>query len=236
MLYYYRYRQKKKKTPFAKTLSTIFFILGMSFIASAVLPIASWQVSNLLVPVGLLSPLRTPGVASLVSSGGKVLAYEDTDFTNPTAWFPGLTLDSPANPNEPDKFFLSVPALQIDRAEVRIGATDLSKSLIAWGTGSRPGSPGSTVVFGHSALPLFYSPKSYTTIFTHIFDLPIGAGIIADYDGVRHKYVVESKKIIQPTDFSVLAQRYDSSRLTLVTCLPAGTVLQRGIVTAKLVQ
>ena len=66
-------------------------------------------------------------------------------------------------------------------------------------------------------------------------DLQPGDEILVFYDGVKYKFIVENKKIILPTDLSILEQHFDTSRLVLVTCLPAGTYLKRGVVTAKLV-
>ncbi len=47
---------------------------------------------------------------------------------------------------------------------------------------------------------------------------------------------MQSNTEVQPTDTFILAQRYDVRQLKLVTCVPEGTVLRRGVVIATLVK
>jgi len=58
--------------------------------------------------------------------------------------------------------------------------------------------------------------------------------VLIDFNQVRYKYVVEQMIEVSPTDISILAQRYDDSYLTLITCVPPGTYLRRLIVRARL--
>jgi len=46
--------------------------------------------------------------------------------------------------------------------------------------------------------------------------------------------VVEKMIEVSPRDLSILAQRYDDSYLTLITCVPPGTYFKRLIVRARL--
>ncbi|MCX6791525.1 MAG: sortase [Candidatus Gottesmanbacteria bacterium] len=54
------------------------------------------------------------------------------------------------------------------------------------------------------------------------------------YDGISYKYIVYDLAVTDPSDLSALAQRFDDSYLTLVTCVPPGTYWQRLHVFAKL--
>ena len=231
MLYRYVFQKKNRARPRIHGLSSGIFILGSLLLISASFPIASWQLSNFFSPTNLLSPLsQVNSRISLLRSS--VLALETRDYSNPQSWFDGVSYDSA---EEETNYSLSISKLGIKSAEVKIGGLDLSKSLIAWPTSVKPGHPGSTIIFGHSALPLFYSPASYSTIFTHIFDLQSGDRIAISYQGVQYVFEVETKRIVDSTDLSVLEQHFDASRLVLVTCVPPGTYLKRGVVTAKLI-
>lgn len=65
-------------------------------------------------------------------------------------------------------------------------------------------------------------------------DLDDGDEILVDADGIRYKYIVFDKKVIEPTNLSVLEQRFDQAYLTLITCVPPGTLWKRGVVKARL--
>jgi LPXTG-site transpeptidase (sortase) family protein len=63
-----------------------------------------------------------------------------------------------------------------------------------------------------------------------------GDRIYLTYDNVKYTYVVQGKTEVKPDDTFILAQRIDVRQLKLVTCVPEGTVLRRGVVTAQLVK
>ena len=67
-------------------------------------------------------------------------------------------------------------------------------------------------------------------------DLEKGDEIYLDFDQVRYKYLVVDKKIVEPSDLSVLEQRFDSGYVTLITCVPPGTVWKKGVIRARLSQ
>jgi sortase A len=62
-----------------------------------------------------------------------------------------------------------------------------------------------------------------------------GDEIIVDFDGITYKYVVTDKFEVKPEDVYILEQRYDNKELKLVTCVPEGTFLRRGVIVAQLV-
>jgi len=73
-------------------------------------------------------------------------------------------------------------------------------------------------------------------MFTFIMDLKDGDDVFIDYDGIRYHYQVISKKVVEADDISVLEQRFDTAYVTLITCVPPGTLWKRGIIKAKLVK
>lgn len=238
-------RAYKAKIP-QKTLfliSSTLFLAGLFLIGQVAYPILGWYL--FVMPgysSGIASPLSTTFEnKSLPAYPAQVQAEEASGVTTPKStdpsynantWFVGARSDRVNS--ELKVFNLSVPKIKIDSATVQIGGDDLKKSLVAWPTSAPPGSFGNTIVFGHSELPQFASPSNYSGIFTHLMDLDLGDSVLVDYDGIRYRYVVSDKTVVSPTDLSVLEQRFDSAYLTLITCVPPGTVWKRGVVKAKL--
>ena len=65
--------------------------------------------------------------------------------------------------------------------------------------------------------------------------LDTGDEIFVDFDGITYKYVVKDKLEIKPEDIFILQQRYNNRELKLITCVPEGTYLRRGVIVAQLV-
>ena len=154
------------------------------------------------------------------------------DYSKASNWFPN---QPQSNVNLAGRiYFLTIPKLRISDSLVKISGEDLDKSLIHYGGTGLPGDYGAAVIFGHSILPQFYDPKNYKTIFSLLPALKEGDEIFTKYDGVTYRYVVKNMRITTPNDISVLEQRYDSSYVKLITCVPPGTYWKRLEVTAKL--
>lgn len=176
-----------------------------------------------------------------IKSQENVLAVENApvsgdgtqiDYSKASNWFPS---QPQSNANLAGRiYFLTIPKLRITDAIVKISGEDLDKSLIHYGGTGLPGDYGAAVIFGHSILPQFYDPHNYKTIFTLLPTLKEGDEIFAKYDGVTYRYVVKGMRITNPNDVSVLEQRYDSSYIKLITCVPPGTYWKRLEVTARL--
>lgn len=168
------------------------------------------------------------------------VALEDNPKLSPeqqrlaNGWLPENTSESSAK-SQISVYKLSIPKLRIKNALVHIGGNDLTKSLLHWGDSAIPGKIGNGVIFGHSVLPQFYNPKNYISIFSLLPTLEKGDEILVSFDGIDYRYEVDSRKVVKPDDISGLNQDRDDSYLTLVTCVPPGTYLERLWLTAKLV-
>lgn len=177
---------------------------------------------------------------------GPVIVDAELDYTNLSNWFDDETMvDLSSRTNllsqEVGEYILEIPKLNIENAVVKIGGTDLDESLIQYPGTSLPGKPGNPVIFGHSLLRQFYNPKEsnprrYNSIFSTIMTLEAGDKIYIYYGDVKYTYVVQSKTEVKPTDTHILSQEYNSRQLKLVTCVPEGTYLRRGVVMAQLVR
>lgn len=100
------------------------------------------------------------------------------------------------------------------------------------GANSHPGQLGNTVLSGHSSNDLF-DPGDYKFIFAQLEKLTIGDTIYANYEGTRYTYVVTKTEVVKPTEVSKLVYPTTKPVLTLITCTPLGTALNRLLVTAE---
>jgi LPXTG-site transpeptidase (sortase) family protein len=239
-------------------LVPLFFVgVGIFLVGSAVFPILMYYITTLpgLQATNLTTPIPRDQVldvmpvvvaqnniaqAATAQTADPIIIDTQLDYTNLSNWFGNALPSTLESQEEAKTFTLDIPSLKIANAEVTIGGTDLSKSLIQFPGTADPGELGSPVIFGHSVLRQFYNPseknpKRYTSIFSTIMTLKKGDEIFVTYAGVKYKYLVQDKLTVKPADTFILNQRYDSRQLKLVTCTPEGTYIDRGVVIAQLV-
>lgn len=94
-----------------------------------------------------------------------------------------------------------------------------------------PGFPGNTFIFAHSAIN-WYQANQYNAIFYLTNKLEPGDEIIIYYEGSKYQYSVTEKKIVKGTDINYLSNSLNTTSLTLMTCWPPGSNLNRLIVLA----
>ena len=101
------------------------------------------------------------------------------------------------------------------------------------GANSHPGETGNTVIAGHSSGDIFMN-SDYKFIFAQLHKLEAGDKIYANYNSKRYTYVVTNLEVVYPEQVDKLV--YDTAGkpvMTLITCTPLGTALQRLLVTAE---
>jgi sortase A len=107
---------------------------------------------------------------------------------------------------------------------------------VAWfginGANSKPGQVGNTVLSGHSSNDIIDS-GSYKFIFARLDQLVEGDTVYVNYQGTRYVYTVKRKEVVKPTEVNKLVYATDKPILTLITCTPLGTSLNRLLVTAE---
>ncbi len=250
----------------ASMLPLFLIVVGFLLLGSAVVPIIGFYLKSVpqiraqqlvapipedrIIDVTPLVIAQLPddemGEAANALKKGPVIVDAELDYTNLSNWFddstfPDLKDRTSLLSEEVGEYIIEIPELDIEGAVVKIGGTDLDKSLIQYPGTSLPGRTGSPVVFGHSLLRQFYNPKEsnprrYNSIFSYIMTLEKGDEIFVYYRGAKYTYMVQSKKEIKPDDTYILSQDYSVRQLKLVTCVPEGTYLRRGVVTAVLVK
>lgn len=179
-------------------------------------------------------------------ASGPVMVDAELDYTNLANWFDDeawqqLETQTSLLSKQTGEYIVDIPSLNVKNAAVKIGGVNLDDSLIQYPGTSLPGKPGAPVVFGHSVLRQFYNPKEtnsrrYNSIFSTIMTLEPGERFYVTYAGVKYTYMVKSKTEVKPEDTYILSQDYSQRQFKLVTCVPEGTYLRRGVVTAQLVK
>lgn len=236
-----------------RLLPPVLVTLGSLMIANVAWPILHYQFfispqlaqTELLIPVSqeqvvYANPQATKieEVAQVPSTNPGAVLGQEADFTKAQNWFPSQTYTEPRE-SKITHYTITIPKVDVYDAVVEIGGEDLSKSLIQYPGTANPGQLGSPVVFGHSVLRQFYNPEKsnprrYISIFSKIMTLENGDEIFVDFDGIRYSYIVKDKFEVRPEDVYILQQRYNNYELKLVTCVPEGTYLRRGVLVAQL--
>jgi len=95
-----------------------------------------------------------------------------------------------------------------------------------------PGEAGNSVIFGHSS---YYAskPGSFKEVFAPLDKLVVGDKITIFSSGNAFSYIVTEKKIVPPSDISVVQQDKTKKTMTLITCWPPKTTTNRYIVVAN---
>lgn len=254
-------QQERKAHRMKKIFPLALITFGSILMANAAWPIVSYTIfeSPQLRRVQLDAPVPSEEVLSMSAVASSVMQVdaavkeeeeperpkpiilsERLDYTNLSNWFidPHQVQDF-ANAQVQESYYIDIPSLDIERAEIVIGGTDLNTSLIQYPGTANPGDYGAPVIFGHSVLRQFYrpsitNPNRYKSIFSKIMTLKTGDEIYVTYRDEKYKYTVSEKHEVQPEDLFILEQKKHSRELKLITCVPEGTYLRRGVVVAQL--
>lgn len=170
------------------------------------------------VALGAIKQYVAPG--SVVTT--PVIVEPDAQATvgpDPKIIIPKIGVEAPVVYDEPR---VDEPSYQaaLERGVVRLGNT------------ADPGTKGNIVIGGHSSNNVF-NAGGYKYVFVNLRQLDVGDIFYLNYEGTRYTYkVTVAKKIVAPNDTSVL-QQTDTPTVTLFTCDPPGTNINRLIVQAE---
>ena len=104
---------------------------------------------------------------------------------------------------------------------------------VAQAAGSKfPGEGGHIYLFAHST-NTFANVSRYNAVFYLLYKLEPADEINLYYHGVRHKYSVTGKAVVDPSEVDYITRKTDREFLTLQTCWPPGTVAKRMLVFAE---
>lgn len=137
---------------------------------------------------------------------------------------------------------LIIPKINVDVPVVYDTKPDYDSQMkamesgVAWfgipGANSKPGQVGNTVLSGHSSNDII-DQGNYKFIFARLEQLNTGDTIYTNYGGKRYTYTITKKEVVKPSEVNKLVYATDKPILTLITCTPLGTSLNRLLVTAE---
>ena len=113
---------------------------------------------------------------------------------------------------------------------------ELEKGVVKYPGTSDPGEIGNSFVFGHSSnFP--WIEGNYNDVFALLDNLTFEDTVIVYYNQKKYTYVVRKKRIVKPGFMRIVDETTVAKKeLTLMTCWPIGTTLNRLIVTAELIE
>ena len=110
---------------------------------------------------------------------------------------------------------------------------ELEKGIVRYPGTAKPGEIGNAFIFGHSSnYP--WQKGEYNSVFVLLDTLTFGDEIIVYYNQKKFTYIIREKKIVKPGNVKVLDRDKSKKELSLMTCWPIGTTLNRLIVFAEL--
>ena len=98
-----------------------------------------------------------------------------------------------------------------------------------------PGTFGNFFVTGHSSY-YAWDPGRYKETFALLHEVKAGDIVTVYWEGQEYRYKLYDKRIIEPTETSVLNQPNNHSIITLMTCTPIGSNKQRLILVGELIE
>ena len=117
----------------------------------------------------------------------------------------------------------------INDADIQVG---LHRGAVHYATTAVPGQNGNVVIVGHSSGNIF-NQGNYKFAFSLLRAIDPGDTFFLQKDGKRYTYQVYSKRVVKPTDVSVLGVSDKPATATLITCDPPGTSASRLVITAQ---
>ncbi|OGK28798.1 hypothetical protein A3D06_01745 [Candidatus Roizmanbacteria bacterium RIFCSPHIGHO2_02_FULL_40_9] len=244
----YRYKKKifGKKKRLLTVISYISMTAGALFLFWSFYPVIASEIySQLFVESSVESPLPESQSAVSVQKANSIKGSQNkfstnlVDYTKASNWFTNGERDIDRGikaRTDVREYTLDIPKLGIQGARVIVDGENLLDGLIQYRPEILPGQLGTVNVFGHSSIPQFFNVKNYKTIFTYIPTLDRGDIIYATVDGVKYKYEVYGRKVVEPNEVAVLESHYDDVYLQLITCVPLGSWAKRHIAQARLVE
>ena len=192
--------------------------------------------------------LMRAGVA-LIAAGLVILAltfgpiiYQEITYNLRQLFFPKTTMETERAIKPVDRDFgIIIPKLganariiaNVDPYDAQIYQRALTRGVAhARGT-SVPGAMGNMFLFAHSS-ENFYEAVRYNSVFYLLPKLIPGDEIIMYYKNTQYTYVITDKKFVPAKDVSYLENAGSAQTLTLMTCWPPGTNIERLLVFATL--
>jgi len=136
-----------------------------------------------------------------------------------------------------DKIEVNAPVVEIDDPEDKSVLSAIEHGVGRYPGTAEPGKPGNVFLTAHSSY-WWWAGGDYKFVFEHLEDLVIGDIITVYYGQKKYDYKVREMNVIKPKgpEVETLFDQepyYNDPILTLMTCVPVGTSLNRLIVIAE---
>ncbi len=188
-------------------IQSIIFGLGIGSIAVVILLFGFFN-ERIIAP--FITPSRTVSNTPIIADGSQPAA--DTN----EVIIPKINVQIPVVYDQ----------TSIDEAAIE---GSLEQGVVHYATTSSPGENGNTVIFGHSSNNILNKGK-YKFAFVLLNRLQNGDTFTLTKNGKRYVYRVYERKVVKPTDVSVLGPTDKTATATLITCDPPGTSINRLVV------
>lgn len=198
-------RAKPQKSGHLKSLA---FGLGMG---SMVLVLLLFGFFNERVIAPFITPSRTVSSTPLVIDPSTTAVGPESKII-----IPKINVEIPVIYDSP-----SIKEADIQKA--------LEGGVVHYPITSKPGETGNGAIFGHSSNNILNKGK-YKFAFVLLKELEQGDTFMIHKDGKRYVYKVFKKKVVPPTDLSVLEDTDKPATIALITCDPPGTSINRLVV------
>jgi sortase A len=191
-------------------LRSVFFGLSMGFVVMILMLFGFFNER-------FIAPFITP--SKTVSSTPIIMDPTADVSGDPKLIIPKINLEVPIVFDEP-----SIREDDVQRA--------LEDGVLHYATTSRPGEQGNGAIFGHSSNNILNRGK-YKFAFVLLNRLEDGDVFYVQRDGVRYAYRVYRTEVVPPTQVSVLEDQEKASTMSLITCDPPGTTINRLVVVGE---
>ena len=136
----------------------------------------------------------------------------------------------------------NIPLVNVENNKVgnakdwnKIFETELEKGIIKYPGSADPGEAGNAFIFGHSSnFP--WIKGDYNDVFALLDKLEYGDEVTVYFKQKKYVYVIREKHVVKPGYVNAMHGKEEAKQLTLMTCWPVGTTLNRLIVTGELKQ
>lgn len=108
----------------------------------------------------------------------------------------------------------------------------LEEGVVHYAGTPEPGQTGNVVIVGHSSNNILNKGK-YKFAFVLLKRMEVGDTMYLQKGGQRYTYQVFENRVIPPSDVSVLGTSSRPNTITLITCDPPGTSINRRVVVAE---
>lgn len=110
---------------------------------------------------------------------------------------------------------------------------ELEKWVLRYPGTAKPGENGNVFIFWHSS-NYAWEKWEYNDVFALLDNLEFWDEIIIYYNQKKYTYVINEKKVVKPGNVKILDRDTSKKELSLMTCWPIGTSINRLITFAEL--